>query len=344
MAGRLQIFLKKTRRCQMGFLVVAILCLLVFLLLLFSLNDKEGAFEAIYHAPYQLEVPISRQGLTHLDIESSNVTLELGMADDIHKPVVQLFGKGYKEQSVKIDLKDTKCHIALKDVGKSTPQALTMRVLLPQSNLHEVKINGQLLNLHVEHLRASKLVANVDKGYVAIIDTKGNHLKVKTVSAPVRLSHNRMTFVETDTEKGSSTFIENHMNYLEAHSEQGSQFLYQRWLNKHYELNSQKGDVTVLSQYLPYNIFIDAQTTRKGSVSMRYQTRFWKETLETENNKHTYIGSVGGDTKHLLICKSESGHIDIGPRERYSPLDPFAKDYPFAAENPYRQERATYTK
>lgn len=344
MAGRFRLFFRKTRRYRMKILVAAMLCLLIFLTFVFSLGDKHSAFEAVYPVDYQLDIPTSREGLKELSVNASHVTLEIGMADDISQPRVQLFGKGYKNQFVKVDLKNTSCHIRLMNAKKMTPSKMTMRVLLPQSDLNKIQLQGEALNLHAERLRAGVLRTDVSTGYVAILDTKVNNLWVETVKAPIRLSGNRATSVETKSQTGSMTFLENTIQLIRADNQQAGIFFYNRGFLGQTLLTNKKGNITVLTQRLPYNILVDAQSGSQGSVAMKYTSRFWKNAQVIQQNKQTYVGSVGENQKHFLECQSDTGKIVIGLRQRYSDLDPYAKDYIYEKNNPYRIERATYTK
>ena len=53
MDARIKLLLKKTRPLQLLFVVAAVVCLLVFLVFNFSLNDRAGAFELTSRWKYQ---------------------------------------------------------------------------------------------------------------------------------------------------------------------------------------------------------------------------------------------------------------------------------------------------
>ena len=107
-------------------------------------------------------------------------------------------------------------------------------------------------------------------------------------------------------------------------------------------MNSENGDITMLSRNLPYNMLIQAQSN--GSVDIGYDGRYWKDADVVSDDGNIYIGSVGNNPDKFIQCISDGGNIYIGQRERYSDLDPYAADYPYSNDNPYMIERSTITK
>ena len=137
-SGPLRRLVLRQRLRQHLFVVAAVVCLLVFLVFNFSLNDRAGAFE-VRHADQQVEIPVTRDGLTDLSIDASSVRLEIGMVSSLTKPQVILSGERYSDQLAKVDLEGTSCAIELQnnklsgDVG-----GLTMQVLLPQGDYNSI--------------------------------------------------------------------------------------------------------------------------------------------------------------------------------------------------------------
>ena len=107
-------------------------------------------------------------------------------------------------------------------------------------------------------------------------------------------------------------------------------------------MNSENGDITMLSRNLPYNMLIQAQSN--GNVDIGYDGRYWKDADVVSDDGNIYIGSVGNNPDKFIQCISDGGNIYIGQRERYSDLDPYAADYPYSSDNPYMIERSTITK
>ena len=309
MDARIKLLLKKTRPLQLLFVVAAVVCLLVFLVFNFSLNDRAGAFE-VRHADQQVEIPVTRDGLTDLSIDASGVRLEIGMVSSLTKPQVILSGERYSDQLAKVDLEGTSCAIELQnnklsgDVG-----GLTMQVLLPQGDYNSISVNGEWLDLHVEDLR---------------------------------IYDNQLGMLSVGGGESSVTFLENDIERADVETESGSIFCYDTRVKGQWNVQSLSGDITMLSKNLPYNLLIQASG---ANVDIGYDSRYWKDAVTgTFSDTGLVIASAGNNPDKFIQATSLAGNVSIGQRERYSDLDPYAADYPFADSNPYLIERSTITK
>lgn len=342
--ARIKLLLKKTRPFQLLFVVVAVVCLLVFLVFNFSLNDHSGAFDA-RQAKQQVEIPVTREGLTDLHIEASGVELEIGMVSSLSKPQVILAGEGYSDQLAKVDLEGTQCTVSLQGDTNTDAKELTMQVLLPQGDYTSVSINGDALDVHVEDLRTNYLLAEItNSGYAYFTGVKADSMQIIGGDTPLRFYDNQATSLSIDGSSGSVTLLENDFERVDGETGSGNIFCYDTRVNGQWNLSTDTGDVTMLSHNLPYNLLIQAQAGLSGSVEVGYDGRYWKEPDVVSNDGSLYIGSVGNNPNKFIQCVTGSGSIYIGQRERYSDLDPYASDYPYADTNPYLIERSTITK
>lgn len=323
--------------------VLALVSLLIFIVINLSFNDRNGAFENITSPDYSLEIPTGRDALTHLSINASDVTLEVGISGNLSKPQVYLFGKGYSDQSVKADISGSECALELEGEA-SDPNKLTMRVLLPECDLREVSIKGDRLNLHTEGLRSDQVQADLGSGYGYFADIRANNVKVISDSASLRFSDNRIVSLQTELELGSVTLLDNTVKQVDIAVDKGNVFAYARRWNGLWHVTDGEGSIQALTQYRPYNIMISALADPYGSVEMNYSGRYWKHADISQDNDHAYVGAVGGAISKSMDFAVENGSVSIGKRERYSDLDPYADDYPFADDNPYLKERGTSTK
>lgn len=344
MDARIKLLLKKTRPLQLLFVVAAVVCLLVFLVFNFSLNDRAGAFE-VRHAANQIEVPLSRSGLTDLSIEASGVRLEVGMVSSLSKPQVILAGEGYDGQVAKVDLEGTSCSIVLQGVSAKDVDALTMQVLLPQSDLRSVSIDGESLDLHVEDLRTNLLDVSVQDQYLGssyayFADIKADNMIIRGNDTPLRFYDNQVAALTVASDDGSITFLENDFERVDAVTNSGNVFCYDTRVKGQWNVQSAVGDITMLSKNLPYNMTI----TAIGDFDLGYDSRYWKDAeIIRYGDNNMSIATVGNNPDKIIQAASD-GKIIIGQRERYSDLDPYAADYPFADTNPYLIERSTITK
>lgn len=335
---RIKLILKKTRPIQLLFVVVAVVCLLVFLVFNFSLNDRAGAFE-VRHAAQQVEIPVTREGLTDISIDASNVQLEIGMVSSLTKPQVILAGKGYDSQTAKVDIDGTTCTVALEG-NNSNAENLTMQVLLPQSDLTTVQINGEALDLHVEDLRTSCLTATVHSGgYAYFADVKADSMNIASNTTPIRFHDNQVAALTLIGGDASVTMLENHFERVDVETREGDIFSYDRRFEGQWDLQSARGDINVLTKNLPYNVTMQAFG---DSVDIGYDKRYWKDAKMADVNG-VVVATVGNNPDKILYAFTD-GVVSIGQRERYSDLDPYAGDYPFTDTNPYLIERSTITK
>lgn len=343
MDERIKLLLKKTRRFQFFAVVLAVACLLVFLVLNFSWNEHNGAFNGNRHVDKEVTVPLDRALLQSLNIEADDVTLEIGMVSNLTEPQIRLDGQGYSNQVAKVDIDGSKCNIVLQGENAS-PKDLTMQVLLPQCNLKSMVINGSNLDLHVERLRTSFFAAALEGGYGYVTDVKADGMEVVAIDNPMRLSNNRASSVKIDSRLGSVTFLENSFEQVSAGNDEGGIFVYDKRAKGQWFLQSQEGDITVLSKNLPYNLLIEAKAEGNGKVGMGYNGRFWKDADVVHASNRQYYGSVGNNPNKIIQCYTVDGNVMVGQRERYTDLEPYASDYPYAKVNPYIVERSTKTK
>lgn len=343
MRAKIRILFGKARPYWPIVAILAIVSLLIFIVIDLSFNDRNGAFDNITRPDYSLEIPTGRNNLSHLSIEASDVTLELGISGNLSKPQVLLFGKGYADQSVKADISGGTCVLKLEG-DASEPEKLTMRVLLPESDLRDISISGDRLNLHTEGLRSDQINADLGSGYGYFADVRANSVKVNSQSASLRFSDNHIVSLQALLERGSVTLLDNALKQVDVTVDKGNVFAYSRRWNGLWHVTAGDGSIQALTQYLPYNIMISALADPHGSVEMQYNGRFWKHANVSEDDSHAYVGAVGGSINKSMDFSVENGSVSIGKRERYSDLDPFAGDYPYADVNPYLKERGTFTK
>ena len=168
--------------------------------------------------------------------------------------------------------------------------------------------------------------------------------EANAINTPLRLYDNRAVQVNVKNSDKSVSFLENSFQQVNIETDAGSIFVYDNSINGQWALNSDTGDIAMLSKSLPYNILVDLETGKSANVHMDFNERFWKKADVIENKKNAYCGSVGENPNKIFICHSNAGQINIGKRTRYSELDPFKDEYPYAKINPYVIERATKSK
>lgn len=343
MGPRMEYFLKKTRPYQLLFVVVAVFCLLAFLVFNFAINDHNGAFEGHGEVHQLLEIPLTREGLETVTIDASYAKVEIGMASSLSKPSVSLSGRGYTNQLAKVDITGKDCVISLEGDNASAKE-LTMQILLPQNDLTKVSVNaGSDTNLNIDSLRSSALDVVIEDGYANIANVKTVTLDVTSNAAPLRLTNNKATSLNVEASDNTVTLLENSFEKVTTQTENGHVFAYSKRLKGDWNVSSVGGEVTLLSANLPYNTLIKAQSG-DGGVDMTYSSRFWKDANVVEKDDNIYKGSVGNNPNKVVQVESQFGKITVGKRERFTNLDPYAKDYPYANQNPYTIERATITK
>lgn len=343
MIEKIRIILRKTRRFQALIVVLAALCLPVFLVFNFSLNEHYGAFNKHSVVAQEVNVPIKCSELKNLYIEASDIKLELGMVNSITEPKITLSGKGHTDQTVKVDLSDNSCSIHLEGLH-ANPNELTLQILLPQSKLNNVEINGKNVNLHVERLRSDYIKTASKDGYGYFRDLKVKGFEASVLNTPLRLFENRAVQVNIKGSDKSVSLLENNLQQINVETNDGQIFVYDYNMDGQWKLNSGNGDITMLTKKLPYDMLLDLNTAKSAKVNMNFKERFWKRADIVEQTKSAYYGSVGRNPTKVIVCQSDNGKISIGKRTRYSELDPFKDEYPYANVNPYEIERSTKVK
>lgn len=322
MDARIKILWRKTRWVWLGIVAAALLCLGVFLILNFSLKDAHGPFEGT-HLPYSLEVPLTRSEFDQLNIEASDVRLEVAMANNINKLQIGLYGPAYDNQSVNVSVRDGTCEILYDAQPGDAADALTLRVLVPQNQLQAMQIRGDALDLDLSHMRSNQLVVENQTGSLAFNKVNANALKVETAHAPVRVENSFITQIALTNESGNTTLRQNDCRLVQADSQTGDVFIYNDTWRGQWQIASESGSITGVTKRLPYNVMIDA-ASEQGQVGVGYHTRYWKKPDLVQQNEQSYVGSTGNNPANALTLRTLNGTIMVEKRGRYTDIDPFS--------------------
>lgn len=266
------------------------------------------------------------------------------MVSSLTKPQVILSGERYSDQLAKVDLEGTSCAIELQnnklsgDIG-----GLTMQVLLPQGDYNSISVNGEWLDLHVEDLRTMLFMANVGNSSYRLFRRRQSRSR----SSAARHRQCASTITSSVCSPSAAAKAPSPSSRTTSSAPMWKQktaafFCYDTRVKGQWNVQSLSGDITMLSKNLPYNLLIHGQRRKR-----RHRIR--QPLLERRRHRYLQrhrlvIASAGNNPDKFIQATSLAGNVSIGQRERYSDLDPYAADYPFADSNPYLIERSTITK
>lgn len=319
MDQRIKILGRKTKWIWIGLVVSAILCLGVFLFFNYTLRDANGPFEKAKMV-YELEVPLSRNELTNLEINANDVALEVAMVNNISKIQVGLYGENYGNQEAQVDIQDKACRI---NYSGKTEDNLTLRVLIPQNDLRKVSIAGNDLDLHLEHMRGDYIDLTSLTGKLILKDLNTNKLMVKTQEASVSVEDSFLTQLDISTGSSPVSLRNNKIRQTTTDSKKGNIFVYGDTWRGQWNLSSNEGNITCITKRLPYSLALDLQS-EEGNVSVGYAKRYWKNAHHVANETQRQICSVGNNPSHTVNAKTSTGDISVGQRERFTNIDPLA--------------------
>ncbi len=318
MDARLRIMRHKFQFLWIGFAVLAIISLLAFLLLNASFRNASGAFDRQSMA-YMVSPDIGAKDIERIEVDASNIPVEIGMASNINKLRVGLYGDGYVNQKVKVDVAGDRVVIHYPEKKqKRYTKDLTMRIMIPQDSLRELSIKSEKLNLNMDDMRADSVKINCSDGALRLMNINANEMLVEAGDASVRAEDNYVTqFVLLGGKK--DVILRNNKNkLLETFTESGNVFLYGTTWRGQYRVMTSTGHITAVSKRLPWSLMISANALGTGDVKMNYDRRFWKKPDIVEANAHTWRGSVGNNPSNAFDFVTEDGHITIQERERYT--------------------------
>lgn len=322
MDARIKIFWRKTRWLWFGFVAASVLCLGVFLLLNFSLKDAHGPFEGA-HMPYTLDVPLTRSETDQLAIAASDVRLEVAMVNNINALQIGLYGSGYSDQRVDVNVREGRCDIRYAPRSGDSPETLTLRVLIPQNDLQSVQIEGNELDLDLARLRSRQVEIVNQSGLLSLNKIKANALKVETNNAPIRLENSFITQARISEGQGDITLRQNDCRLMQVDSEEGNVFVYNDTWRGQWDISTENGSIQGITKRLPYNVMIEA-ISEQGQVQVGYETRYWKKADLVERNEQFYLGSTGNNPANALNFQTGRGDISVEKRSRYTDTDPFS--------------------
>lgn len=319
MDARLRIMRHKMRFLLIGFAALAVVSLLAFVLLNWSFKNASGAFDRQSMA-YSISPEIGPKEIERIEVDSPGIPVEIGMASNINTLKVGLYGEGYVDQKVRVDVAGDRVviHYPHEERHKSKTQNLTMRVMIPQDSLREVAVKGEQLKLNMDNLRADSVRVNCDSGNLRLMNINANTLDVEAGDANVRAEDNFVTRFLLIGGKKDVILRNNKNKLLEVFTDAGDVFLYGPTWRGQCRVLTSTGHITAVSKRLPWSLMISAQATGTGDVRMNYDRRFWKKPQIIKADSNNWQGSVGNNPANSLEFITEDGHITIQERERYT--------------------------
>lgn len=316
--ARIRILFHKTRFLWIGFLVLAVLALIAFVVLNLTFNKPAGAFEKV-KAPYTLEIPASPRSFERLSIDAPDVNLEVGMTSAVKKPTAYLYGKNYTNQKVVADLNQDRVHIQYKPTHRRANEGrLTMRVLLPETDLRNVRITGDQGNVHIDHLRTDGLSLKKGNGRLTLKRINADCAEIFYKKGNVRMEDNRVSDFQLNGVSGEMILRNNVMRQLDVESKEGSIFLYTPNFKGNTKIKTDEGHITAVTKRLPWSLLISAKASGDGDVQVNYHKRFWKKPDVILKNKQAWQGAVGDNPRTILTLQTKDGHITVDQRNRYT--------------------------
>ncbi|MFP5527915.1 DUF4097 family beta strand repeat-containing protein [Peptococcus simiae] len=318
MDARARIILHKLRFVWIGLLVVALLALVAFIALNLSFNQSAGAFDKV-KAPYQLEIPISSRDFDRLAIDAAGAKLELGMTSAIKKPTAYLYGESYTDEKVTADIKDGRVQVTCqsKEEGR-TAKPLTLRILLPETDLRQVRISANQGGMTIDHLRTDDLAIQKGAGDIALKNINANSAKVESTDGPMRVEDNRISQFSLASDQGDLVLRNNKVQQLTVDNQTGDVFLYTPNFKGITDIQTFSGHITAISKRLPWSLLVEATADSQGDVQVNYAKRYWKKPDISEKSKQAWKGAVGDNPRNILRLKTEDGHITLDQRSRYT--------------------------
>lgn len=328
--ARLRIITHKLRFVFIGLLAMVLLSLAAFLLLNWSLRDATGGF-AHQSMAYSVSPDVGSRDLDKLDIKASGMRVEVGMASGINRLEVGLYGEGYVGQKPTIDINGhhvtINCDRMHKHSSESTDtenemtSPLTMRVLIPEDSLRQVRVDASLgASTDIRHLRTDRLEVNNSHGHVRVCDVNANVLMLAARSSDVRAEDNRITHVTIAGDEQPMTLRNNHFKLMEVVSGSGDVFIYGPTVRGQNRVMTETGAITVVTKRLPWSLMIDAEARQNGDVHMNYHKHLWKNPDVIDADAHMWRGSVGNNPANSLELTTADGHITIEKRGRYTDI------------------------
>ncbi len=328
--ARLRIITHKLRFVFIGLLAVALLSLAAFLLLNWSLRDASGAFQRQSMA-YAISPDVGSRDLNKLDIKATGMRVEIGMAGGINRLQVGLYGEGYVGQKPTIDINGGHVTVACErmhkqdsaapDSKEADTSALTLRVLIPEDSLRQVRVNAELgASTDIRHLRTDRLEVNNSHGHVRVCDVNANVLMLAARSSDVRAEDNRITHVTIAGDEQPMTLRNNHFKLMEVVNGSGDVFIYGPTVRGQNRVMTETGAITVVTKRLPWSLMIDAEASQNGDVRMNYHKRLWNHPDIIDADAHVWRGSVGNNPANSLELITADGHITIEKRGRYTDI------------------------
>lgn len=320
MGARAGIIRHKLRFVVIGLILLAVGSLVLFSLLNLSFGNKSGNFERTT-MKYELVPELSADDIRALEIQATNIHLEVGMASNIHRVQIGMYGKDYTNQKVTVHIADGRMVVSYPSMAMKMPKDLTLRVMIPQTSLRQVLIKGEHLPVHLSQLRTDMLSLKNKRGALEFDEVNANSMDVFSERGNIRAEDNYVTQVHIQTNEGKTTLRNNKTKLCYLQSEQGDIQLYDGNWHGQIFADTLRGDITAVSRHRPWSLMVQAQSAG-GDVRVLYDKGRWKRPNMIKSGKEQWIGSVGNNPANGLTLTSEEGHITVAQRGRYT--DTFA--------------------
>lgn len=322
MGARARILRYKLRFVVIGLVLLAVGSVVLFCLLNLSFGNKSGAFERT-SMKYELAPEVAADALERLDIDATDVRLELGMASNIRHLQIGMYGKDYKKQKVTVHIKGGRVSVAYPKNSAKAPKDLTLRIMIPQGSLRQVQIVGEQLPMHIERLRTDRLLIRNGEGDILMKEVNANRVEAAATEGDLRLEKNIISQLTLQSGYGTTTLRNNKTRLCVVAGEQGDVRLFAPNWQGQTIVQTNGGNITAVSRHTPWSLMIDAQTGG-GSVHIDYDKARWKHPDIIEKGRDHWTGSVGNNPANALTLESGDGNITVAKRGRYT--DTFSTD------------------
>lgn len=318
MEPRIRILRHKLRWWLLGFVALAIVCLLIFIGLCGSFNRPNGPFEKV-SMHQELEPKVSAEDIANVEIHLAGAHLELAMVSNISHPKISIYGEEQTEETPQVDIAGNRMVIGY--LNDAVSKNMTLRVLLPQNSLRTLNIEVKKgKDITLDGMRADHVSISGDAENIDVSKVNANRLSLTSERANIRSEDNYVNQMNVTGGKGNIIIRHNKTKILETTSQSGDVFMYDTRFKGQYRVQTKDGNITTVSRFLPWSMMIQAKASGTGDVNMTYQKGLWKKPDIISSEAKMWIGSVGNNPANAMDLSTENGHITIAKRDRYTDI------------------------
>lgn len=300
---------RRHRKIWRILLLWAVLSLAILFCWAYSLNDGQGGFGRVNGGSrYTLAADEAQK----MVINANGVKVELAGSVDAQEVSAILYGEGYGGQRLNLYQDGETVYVFLCNevdyLTEDKDAALTLRIIVPKNRFSVISLTAKAALLDIRRLRCDSLNIAIGRGNADLMDLDLKQGNITSSLADLHIFSSSINDLVLKNDSGHTTIERTAIRHMDGNSQTGNIIVTTTQIKGIWQINTQKGDVTIKTRRTPYDLFCQLDSPY-GAIAVNYTKYDWDKFIVNETN---HCLAVIGEGRHILKITSQKGHIILG--------------------------------